>query len=235
MIAPPLNPLGSHRRPMTVGAEYRPRGGATGLSIFAMILAGAVILGIVYLLVTFAGGDATHQQSAFRRRETGSDSRAAGMRGRVGGGFAGYDISLDAHPDGRLTGRFGGPVLGKDLVLTFDGTELTGRYGGAVEGKDIRATISGSSLTGRIGGDLAGADLDLVQEGDTIRGRIGGQIMGFDIDLRHSPSSGRLSGRIGGGLVGNDLDATVYGFPPLVAAAVAAAVYYQRRLQARRN
>lgn len=134
---------------------------------------------------------------------------------------------------GEVRGRFGGAVVGKDLNLTLSADSLDGRFGGMVDGKDIHAQVSEQRLEGRIGGGMVGYDLVLERRGDQIVGRAGGPVLGFDMDLSLDEAQGALTGRYGGAFDGKDINFLFEaGFPPLVAAALGAAVFYELREEA---
>jgi len=152
---------------------------------------------------------------------------AGTVEGRVGGAVMGSNIRV-ALAEGRPSGRFGGAIGGKDVQLSFDGDVLTGRWGGAVDGKDLRFVIRGNEGRGRMGGHILGWDIAMVMDGDQICGRLGGAVAGADVRL--TARDGRLTGRIGGATFGKDCNLQVDGVPYLVAAAVAAIVYFQTYL-----
>ncbi|MFS8641364.1 MAG: hypothetical protein LOD90_11280, partial [Symbiobacteriaceae bacterium] len=93
--------------------------------------------------------------------------------------------------------------------------------------------INGNEGRGRMGGAVVGWDIDLAMDGDQITGRIGGAVAGADLCL--TARDGWLTGRIGGAVFGKDCNLEVESVPYLVAAALAAMVYYQMELDANRS
>ena len=81
-------------------------------------------------------------------------------------------------------------------------------------------------ISGRMGGAVFGYDSDLQFDGYVVTGRVGGSVSGFDVNLTCG-EDGSLTGRLGGPIIGKDCSLLVEGMPWLVAAALAAAVYYQ--------
>jgi hypothetical protein len=156
------------------------------------------------------------------------------MDGRIGGAIVGFDVhvTVDGH---RIRGRMGGDYQGKDVDLEFGDHGLSGRWGGAVNGKDIECTIDGNTLTGTFGG-MMGRRLTLTQDGNHITGECEANFgfSGFEIDFEFG-ADGHVVGRMQGFIGGKDLDCTAHGIPPLVAAALVAAVNWELQLQRSRH